>query len=94
MSAKDRYSSSTRLAVGGRSGEVNRASGLFAVVIDPVDTNCLAAMLDHMQLFGMGYSWGGFESLMIPMKPESVRSVSGGNVDGTLLRINEFSVRH
>ena len=64
------------------------ASGLFAVVIDPVNTENLGVMLDHMQLFGMGYSWGGFESLMIPMKPESVRSVSGNAVDGTLLRIH------
>jgi len=64
------------------------ASGLFAVVIDQVDTKCLAAMLDHMQLFGMGYSWGGYESLMIPMSPESHRCASACAMGGTLLRIH------
>jgi cystathionine beta-lyase len=64
------------------------ASGLFSVVIDPVNTEQLGAMLDHMQLFGMGYSWGGFESLMIPMDTESLRCASDCSVGGTLLRIH------
>jgi len=41
-----------------------------------------------MQLFGMGYSWGGYESLIIPMNPASIRSASDCGVDGTLLRIH------
>ena len=64
------------------------ASGLFAVLIDPVNTKSLGAMLDHMQLFGMGYSWGGYESLIIPMNPASLRSASDCGLEGTLLRIH------
>jgi cystathionine beta-lyase len=64
------------------------ATGLFAIETDPVDTLALAAMLDDMSLFGMGYSWGGFESLMIPMDPKSLRTASNPGIEGTLLRIH------
>lgn len=37
------------------------AGGLFAVELDPCSEAKLAAMLDNMRLFAMGYSWGGFE---------------------------------
>ena len=40
------------------------ASGLFSIVLKPVPRAKLAAMLDGLNLFGMGYSWGGFESLI------------------------------
>ena len=49
------------------------ASGLFGVVLHPVSEAAVMAMLDHMQLFKMGFSWGGFESLMIPVKSASYR---------------------
>jgi cysteine-S-conjugate beta-lyase len=42
------------------------ASGLFGVVLKPVPEAAVAAMLDGLELFGMGFSWGGFESLCIP----------------------------
>ena len=42
------------------------ASGLFSFILKPVTETALAAMLDHMALYGMGYSWGGFESLLLP----------------------------
>ena len=48
------------------------ASGLFAVVLQPVAKERIDAMLDGMRLFGMGWSWGGFESLIIPTYPERV----------------------
>ena len=50
------------------------ASGLFAVILDDFDENRLARFLDALALFGMGYSWGGFESLALPMQP--VRTLS------------------
>jgi cystathionine beta-lyase len=31
-------------------------------------------MVDHTELFGMGYSWGGYESLLIPGAPETCRT--------------------
>lgn len=45
------------------------ASGLFSVILKTPQENAVAAMLDGLTLFGMGYSWGGFESLVVPFKP-------------------------
>ena len=52
------------------------ASGLFAVVLQPYTRTALASMLDHMQLFGMGFSWGGYESLIVPYDLSGVRTVT------------------
>lgn len=45
------------------------SSGLFGFVLNPVPEAAVAAMLDGLALFGMGYSWGGYESLLIPSAP-------------------------
>ncbi len=45
------------------------ASALFSVILKPKPEAAVAALLDGLQLFGMGYSWGGFESLVVPFKP-------------------------
>lgn len=50
--------------------DFSAASGLFAVVLDDFDEERLGRFLDSLTLFGMGYSWGGFESLALPMRPE------------------------
>ena len=63
------------------------ASGLFGIVLHPVAHERIAAMLDGMRLFGMGWSWGGFESLMIPTWPERARSVTTWNPGGPCLRL-------
>ena len=44
------------------------ASGLFSVVLKPCSDAAATAMLERLSLFGMGFSWGGFESLAIPFK--------------------------
>lgn len=44
------------------------ACGLFGVVLRPASAKAVAAMLDGMKLFGLGYSWGGFESLILPAR--------------------------
>lgn len=44
------------------------ASGLFSVMLKPCSEEAVAAMLDGLELFGMGFSWGGFESLCVPFK--------------------------
>lgn len=41
------------------------AAGLFTIELQPCSEAQLAAMMDHYQFFGLGYSWGGFESLAI-----------------------------
>mgnify|MGYP001036318846 FL=1 len=62
------------------------ASGLFGVVLQPgVAEARLHALIDGMRLFGRGYSWGGFESLLIPAAPE--RTVTPYAYAGRLFRI-------
>jgi cystathionine beta-lyase len=62
------------------------ASGLFGVELKPVSQKALAAMLDHLELFGMGWSWGGYESLIVPSHP--VRTARRYHTEGPLLRIH------
>lgn len=64
------------------------SSGLFAVMLKPVPRVALAAMLDGLDLFGLGYSWGGFESLIIPAHPERIRTATRWDEPGTLLRLH------
>ena len=64
------------------------ASGLFAVVLKPASKKAVAAMLDGLELFGMGYSWGGFESLIIPFDPSTYRTATHWNGEGPALRIH------
>jgi cysteine-S-conjugate beta-lyase len=62
------------------------ASGLFSVVLKPASEQALAAMLDDLSLFGMGFSWGGFESLVVPFKP--VRTATTWAAPGPCLRFH------
>jgi cystathionine beta-lyase len=64
------------------------APGLFSIVLKPVAHEKLAAMLDGLDLFGMGYSWGGFESLILPFDPRSYRSATTWNEKGPALRLH------
>ena len=62
------------------------SSGLFSVVLKPVSEASVAAMLDGLELFGMGYSWGGFESLVIPFDCTTYRTATAWNPGGPCLR--------
>jgi cystathionine beta-lyase len=62
------------------------ASGLFSVVLKPVAEPAVAAMLDGLSLFGMGFSWGGFESLVVPFKP--IRTATTWTAAGPGLRFH------
>jgi cystathionine beta-lyase len=62
------------------------ASGLFSVILQPCSEKALAALLDGLELFGMGYSWGGFESLVIPFDCASYRTATTWNPGGPALR--------
>lgn len=64
------------------------ASGLFGFVMRPCSRTALAAMLDGMELFGMGYSWGGFESLLIPTRPGALRTATPWTETGQAMRIH------
>jgi len=66
------------------------ACGLFGVVLKPFSEDALAAMLDGLELYGMGASWGGFESLILLTNPASTRTVAKEQwvKDGPTLRIH------
>jgi cysteine-S-conjugate beta-lyase len=62
------------------------ATGLFGVVLKPIPHTALAAFFDNLKLFGMGYSWGGYESLIVPSKLH--RTASPFVAEGPLIRIH------
>lgn len=63
------------------------ASGLFGVLLDPMSATDNAAFFNDLQLFKMGASWGGFESLMVPAWPSPVRSCTPVE-EGSLIRVH------
>jgi cystathionine beta-lyase len=64
------------------------ASGLFGVVLNACSETQFAAMLDHMSLFRLGYSWGGYESLLVPTYPSDLRSAERWEAPGPSLRLH------
>jgi cysteine-S-conjugate beta-lyase len=64
------------------------ASGLFSIVLKPKPQAAVDAMLDGLKLFGMGFSWGGFESLAIPFDCASYRTATKWNPGGPTLRLH------
>ena len=64
------------------------ATGLFSIVLKPVPKPGLAAFLDGLKLFGMGYSWGGYESLVIPFDCKTYRTATRWQCDGQALRFH------
>lgn len=64
------------------------ASGLFSIVLKPCSDAAIAAMLDEMELFGMGWSWGGFESLIVPQDLTGIRTATKDKFAGPILRLH------
>jgi len=66
------------------------AAGLFTIILDRKYSNeSLARMVDKLHYYAMGYSWGGYESLILPIDPSGVRSVTKWAYSNkTCLRIN------
>jgi cysteine-S-conjugate beta-lyase len=64
------------------------ASGLFSIVLKPAPQKAVDALLDTVTLFGMGYSWGGFESLVIPFDCASYRTATKWAPSGPTLRLH------
>lgn len=64
------------------------ASGLFSIVLKEAPQAAVDALLDRVKLFGMGYSWGGFESLVIPFDCASYRSATTWAPGGPTLRLH------
>jgi cystathionine beta-lyase len=64
------------------------SSGLFSIIIDDASDNALGAMLDGLELFGMGASWGGYESLIIPFNAAAYRTATSWEAEGRALRFH------
>lgn len=64
------------------------ATGLFSVIMKPLSRPQLVCFLDSLNLFKLGYSWGGFESLILPINPENERTVVPWQYRGTAIRIS------
>ena len=64
------------------------ASGLFSIVLKPAPQKAVDALLDAVTLFGMGFSWGGFESLVIPFDCAPYRSATKWAPGGPTLRLH------
>lgn len=62
------------------------ASGLFGVVFHPCTDDQIRAFVDALHHFGIGVSWGGYESLVLPVTPQ--RSAGTWQDDGQLVRFN------
>ncbi len=66
-------------------------NGLFSFVLKTSYPRATTALLDGMKHFSMGYSWGGFESLILANEPKSfnsLRTLSNPNFEGTLIRVH------
>jgi cystathionine beta-lyase len=64
------------------------SGSLFSVLLEPAPRTAVAAFVDGLELFGMGYSWGGYESLCLPVKFGKSRTVRPWTAEGNLLRIH------
>ena len=56
--------------------------GLFSFVLRGRDEAARARLIDALDLFGIGYSWGGFESLALPFDPAPIRSATRWPIEG------------
>jgi cystathionine beta-lyase len=63
-------------------------NGLVSVVLRDCRREALAALLDGLRLFRMGYSWGGYESLVVPFDPRPIRTATSWPATGPCLRFH------
>jgi cystathionine beta-lyase len=68
------------------SRDFKGAAGLFAFVLDGDDA-ARVRLVDSLQHFGIGFSWGGFESLALPIDPERCRSARPWSAPGKMIRL-------
>lgn len=63
------------------------SSGLFSFVLAGGNDMARAALIDGLSHFGIGYSWGGYESLALPVDPETCRSATHWAAEGPVVRL-------
>ena len=64
------------------------ATGLFSFVLRGGDDTARTCFIEALRLFGIGYSWGGYESLVIPVDPQSIRSATRWSAEGPVVRLH------
>ena len=64
------------------------ATGLFGIVLKPISINKINKMIKNLKLFNLGYSWGGYESLILPVQPKKYRETYNWNEKFNILRIH------
>ena len=64
------------------------ASGLFGFVLKDDRRAKIAALLDGLELYGMGSSWGGYESLILPSWPGNNRTATQWSPGGQSMRVH------
>jgi cystathionine beta-lyase len=64
------------------------AASLFSVVLEPASESAVAALVDTLELFGIGSSWGGYESLVSVVHANSYRTATKWNPGGPALRLH------
>src|SRR3546814_3185080 len=69
------------------------ASGLFSFVLKGGDEAARAKLIDGLEHFGIGYSWGGFESLALPVDPAKLRTATRVEYEGPMVRLDRKSTR-
>lgn len=63
------------------------ASGLFGLELQPMTAEALSTLFSRLQLFGIGLSWGGYESLALPVE-KPLRTVRPLDIRGPLIRVH------
>jgi cystathionine beta-lyase len=63
------------------------SSGLFSFVLNGGTEAARAALIDGLAHFGIGYSWGGFESLALPVDPAQYRTATRWQAEGPVVRL-------
>jgi cystathionine beta-lyase len=64
------------------------ASGLFSIVLKPYTKTAVAALIEGLELFGLGASWGGYESLVLPFDAAKTRSATIWAPEGPTVRLH------
>ena len=64
------------------------STGLFSFVLRGGDDAARTRFIEGLELFGLGYSWGGYESLVVPADPERIRTATTWRSHGPLVRLH------
>jgi cysteine-S-conjugate beta-lyase len=64
------------------------STGLFAMVLKQGSRPHTAALIDGLQHFGIGFSWGGYESLVLPVELDRIRTATATSLPGPIVRLS------